>query len=88
MTLAQAKRRAAKARRFPDNTCGASRHLHIMANYLAAGKPYCMFTEEPQHCAESIYAVIAALWEARTELAKVKDKPRPHFNPNEGFGPF
>lgn len=54
-------------------TCPASRHLHIMADALM--KPmrdgslrYPAFAEEPEHCAESIYAVLASLWEARRYL--------------------
>lgn len=66
------KRRVNKARNFPENTCGSSRHVHMMADALAAGETYHMFTDEPEHCAYSLYAVIASLWEARTELAKLK----------------
>ena len=66
------KRRAACAKRFPDNTCPASRHLHLMAQRLAAGKPYPMLADEPQHCAETMLAVLASLWEARSELARLK----------------
>lgn len=62
------RRRVSNARNFPTNTCPASRHLHLMADALSKGKPYHMLTDEPEHCAESIYAVIAALWETRTEL--------------------
>lgn len=71
-SMATLKRRASRAKRFPDNTCPASRHLHLIAQRLAAGKPYPMLTEEPQHCAETMLAVLAALWSARTELAKLK----------------
>jgi len=67
------KRRATRARKFPDNTCPASRHLHLMAQSLAAGKPYPMLADEPQHCAESMLAVLAALWEARTKLQRLED---------------
>ena len=70
--LAALKRRASRARRFPQNTCPASRHLHLMAQQLAAGKPYPMLTDEPQHCAETMLSVLESLWKARTELAKLK----------------
>jgi hypothetical protein len=72
--LKAAQKRAEKARNPSPgmNTCPASRHAHIMADCLAKGKPYPMFTEEPQHCAETLYAVISALWEARTELARLQ----------------
>ena len=67
--LAALKRRVSKARRFPTNTCPASRHLHIMADQLTSKRGiYYMLIEEPDHCAESIYAVLASLWEARTKL--------------------
>ena len=36
------------------------------------GKGYPDLAEEPLHCAESLYATIAALWEARTELDRWK----------------
>lgn len=68
--LTNLKRRATRARDAALVTCPASRHLALMAEALAAGRPYPMLTEEPQHCAESMLAVCAALWEARAELAK------------------
>ena len=71
-SIATLKRRATRAKRFPTNTCPASRHLHLIAQRLAAGKPYPMLAEEPQHCAETMLAVLVSLWEARTELAKLK----------------
>lgn len=70
-TLPALKARATRAKRFPDNTCPASRHLHLMAQRLAAGKPYPMLADEPKQCAETMLAVLASLWEARTKLAKL-----------------
>lgn len=64
------RRRVNRARRFPENTCPASRHLHLIADALAGGRAYPMLTEEPQHCAMSIYAVLESLWKARTALAR------------------
>lgn len=61
------ERRVNKARAFPHNTCAASRHLHLIATELAKGRPYPMLQEEPQHCAESILAVLASLWELRAK---------------------
>lgn len=58
--------RVRKARDFPSNTCPASRHALMIADALASGKPYAMLSEEPRHCARSIYAVIASLWELRS----------------------
>lgn len=73
----QARKRAAKARNFPTNTCPASRHLHIMADLLMTPNKrddlrYPMFRDEPEHCAASIYDTITALWKARTELESLK----------------
>lgn len=50
-------------------TCAASRHVHLMAEALWHGREYPMFAEEPKHCAESLFAVVKALWEARQKLA-------------------
>ena len=76
------RRRVNRARKFPDNTCPSSRHLHLMADTLASGKPYFMFAEEPEHCAMSIYAVLESLWKARAEIARLKDK-----QPNDAVKP-
>ena len=59
--------RVDKARQFPGNTCPASRHLHMIADRLARGEPYQMLDEEPEHCAETMLAVLASLWELRTK---------------------
>ena len=64
------KARADKARKFP-NTCPASRHVHGMAKSLLKRDLY-WFTDEPEHAAESMLAVVAALWEARSEIARLK----------------
>ena len=70
--LSNVQRRVNRARRFPVNTCPASRHVHIMADALAAGQTYHMFAEEPFHCAGSLYSVLESLWKARTEIAKLR----------------
>ena len=87
--IAALRRRVEKARDFPSGTCPASRHLHIMADCLLKARPqtivtdkggkeyevrYWMLIEEPEHCAESILAVLACLWEARTQLAGSETK--------------
>lgn len=61
-----------RARNFPENTCSSSRHLHLIANQLATGKPCQMLQEEPQHCALTMLAVLESLWKTRTELASLK----------------
>lgn len=66
-----------RLRRFPHNTCPASRHTQMIAEALAKGKPYPMLQEEPEHCAGSILSVLASLYRARTQLAKLTRKPTP-----------
>lgn len=66
------RRRVNRARNFPENTCSASRHLHMIAERMAAGKPYPPMQEELEHCAETMLSVLESLWKARTELSKLK----------------
>ena len=47
--LRNLRRRVANARDFPENTCPASRHLHLMASALATGKQYPMLADEGAH---------------------------------------
>lgn len=69
--LKKLRKRVSRARHFPVNTCPASRHLAIMADCLSKGKrAYPMLNEEPLHCAITMYAVVAALWEERTKRIK------------------
>lgn len=70
--IVERKRRAEQARNFPHNTCPASRHVHLIADALFEGRLYPMMEEEPEHCASSMYAVLAELWETRTELSRLK----------------
>jgi len=70
--LKNLRRRVNRARNFPENTCSASRHLHIMANRMASGQPYPMLTEEPEHCACTMLAVLESLYKTRTELVRLK----------------
>ncbi len=65
--LRNLQRRVSRARKFPINTCPASRHVHIMADALAKGWMFFPFEEEPEHCAESLYAVLEDLWKLRTK---------------------
>lgn len=66
------RKRADKARRFPHNTCPASRHVYIMGDCLAK-KGYPMLQEEPLHCAISLLSVVGSLWEARMALSKAEE---------------
>lgn len=72
-------RRIEAARRFPDNTDPCVRHVQIMGETLGAGQPYPMLDEERGHCAISLLAVVAALYEARNalEAAGLPTMPRP-----------
>jgi len=67
--LRNLQRRVNRARDFPLHTCPASRHLQMMADSLARGADYPMFYEEPEHCAETMYAVLESLWKARKTLS-------------------
>jgi hypothetical protein len=64
-----ADRERAKA---PLVTCPSSRHVHTMAEALWKDGHYTMFGEEPKHCAESMYAVLACLWAARHRIIELE----------------
>lgn len=49
----------------PLPTCPASRHVHQIAEDLIAHGDNYLLQTEPIHCAESMLAVITALWELR-----------------------
>lgn len=71
--LANVRRRAERARRFAENTCPASRHMHTVADMWARGAS----AEQAygyEHIAVSLYSVLESLFKARTELAKLKGK--------------
>ncbi len=65
-------KKARQARRFPTNTCPASRHLQMIGEALYRGKPYPMLTEEPEHCGGSMLETVTALYETRTERDKLR----------------
>lgn len=67
--LPNMRRRVSRARRFPENTCSASRHLHQMAEALAVRRPCPALQEEPEECAASMLAVLESLWKMRTAVA-------------------
>ena len=64
--------RVEAACRFPANTCGASRHAAQIGVALVRDEPYPMLDEEPAYCGESILSVVASLWEARTEIERLR----------------
>lgn len=74
--LSNLKRRVNRARKTFVNTCPASRHLHLIAERLAAGKPYAMLQEEPEHCAGSMLSVLESLWKLRTKAGWPSAKER------------
>ena len=68
-----ALRRCERARKFPDNTCGASRTVFSMAEFAV----YQPFENRPvitDHLAGCLLATVEALWKARTEIDRLKKK--------------
>jgi hypothetical protein len=60
-----------RARRFPDNTCPASRHVQLIAeNLIRYGRDGVM-ESEPKHAAESMLVVLEHLWKARSEMQQL-----------------
>lgn len=57
---------------FPRNTCPASRIAAGVAEALITGQPYPLLTEEREYCGAMLAATVAALWELRTEMARVQ----------------
>lgn len=72
--LVNLRRRVNRARKFPDNTCPASRHLHIIAEALATGRPYPMLQEEAEHCAGTMLSVLESLWKLRTRTTRERSE--------------
>lgn len=70
-SAATALKRAKKARDFPHNTCPASRHLFLIGETLAKGRPHPMLREQPEHCAETMLSVVAELWELRANMERI-----------------
>lgn len=66
-----------KARRFPMNTCPASRHTQMIGESLAREKPCPMLQEEPEHCGGSLLSTVLSLYEARTKIGKLEAALRP-----------
>lgn len=75
LAIGKLLRRIEAARRFPDNTDPCVRHVQIMGETLGAGRPYPMLDEERGHCAISLLAVVAALYEARNAAAPASSHP-------------
>lgn len=70
-----ARRQADEARKSDGKvcvTCPSSRHVQMIAEIVGARKPYPLLQEEPEHCAESMLATVAALYAARLEIAQLR----------------
>lgn len=65
-------RRTNRARNFPTNTCGASRHAVLIARRIYRGDVIDPMDREG--CAVSILATVGNLWRIRTAEAKRKGK--------------
>lgn len=77
------------ARNFPFNTCGASRHVEMLAEQLSTDGRSAMIESEAGNCAESMTATVEALYSARTRiehLERVLAQAREAFNTFDGVG--
>jgi hypothetical protein len=67
-----ARDRVWKARNFPTNTCPASRITEALGFALLDGQPYPLLDEEPQEVGGYLVSTAASLYEARTEIERLK----------------
>ncbi len=65
------RRRVLRARRFPDNTCPASRHLLMLADDLRRGECR-QLQEDSEHCAATMLSVLESLWKLRTKTRSAR----------------
>lgn len=68
--IAGAMRRMYAARDFPTHTCSASRHAAQVADLIMRGRAKDLV--DPREAGLSIAATVAALWEARAEIARLR----------------
>jgi len=61
-----------KARNFPTNTCPASRITEALGLALLDDQPYPLLDEEPQEVGTCLVSTAASLYEARTEIERLK----------------
>ena len=61
-----------KARNFPTNTCPASRITEALGLALLDGQPYPLLDDEPQEVGIYLASTAASLYEARTEIERLK----------------
>lgn len=57
-------------------TCSASRHAATIADHLIRRGTCGLLADDPANCGESIAATVAALWEARAEIERLRDAVR------------
>lgn len=73
--LVNLRRRVNRARRFPDNTCPASRHAHQIADALIDGRMLAPeWRPEREELGIAILSVLESLWKARSELQRLRAK--------------
>lgn len=80
------RRRVERARNHPGVTCPCSRHVHLIADGVSGSgaKQYAeLIASEPEHYAQSLYAVIESLWKARRRIRDLEKKAGQHPNNKE-----
>jgi hypothetical protein len=61
-----------KARNFPTNTCAASRITEELGFSLVEYLPFPLLYEEPKEVGTCLLSTAASLYEARTEIERLK----------------
>jgi len=71
-----ALRRCERARKFPDNTCPASRTVFLLAERAATvgSNGLLSIPVINQDRAGALFVTVEALWKARTEIDRLKKK--------------
>lgn len=59
-------------RRFPHNTCPASRHVEMLADQLLDSGRSAMIESEPENCAVSMHSTVEALYGARDRIEQLE----------------
>lgn len=69
-------RRVNRHRQFPVNTCGASRYVELIGRTLVRGKRHAQIEEEPEDVGLALLSVCGSLYQARTEIARLKSRAK------------
>ena len=64
------RRRVNRARKFPDNTCAASRALSTWAELLLKAGDFSPIEGDAEHVALTMLSVVESLWKLRTKMAQ------------------